>query len=205
MALAGSKTNGRWTRRAPGALAALVAALVVLLTPLQAVAQDSRKGRIDLRSAYTEFQDGVFFLSARVEYRLSRQALEALNKGVALNVELQINLVQMRRFIWDAGVASLRQRYQLNFHALTQRFVVLNINSGESASFADLASALASLGTIERLPIIDAALLDEDDNYEIALRSVLDIKELPASVRLLSLVWGDWRVASDWYTWRLRP
>ena len=202
MALAGSKTDGRWTRRA---LVALAATLVVLLAPLQAVAQDSRKGRIDVRSAYTEFQDGVFFLSARVEYRLSRQALEALNKGVALNAELQINLVQMRRFIWDAGVANLRQRYQLSFHALTQRFVVLNINSGESESFADLESALANLGTIERLPIIDAALLDEDDNYEIALRSVLDIKELPASVRLLSLVWGDWRVASDWYRWRLRP
>ena len=202
MALAGSKTDGRWTRRA---LVALAATLVVLLAPLQAVAQDSRKGRIDVRSAYTEFQDGVFFLSARVEYRLSRQALEALNKGVALNAELQINLVQMRRFIWDAGVANLRQRYQLSFHALTQRFVVLNINSGESESFADLESALANLGTIERLPIIDAALLDRNDNYEIALRSVLDIKELPASVRLLSLVWGDWRVASDWYTWRLKP
>ena len=202
MALAGSKTDGRWTRRA---LAGLAATLVVLLVPLQAAAQDSRKGRIDVRSAYTEFEDGVFFLSARVEYRLSRQALEALNKGVALNVELQINLVQMRRFIWDAGVANLRQRYQLSFHALTQRFVVLNINSGESESFSDLESALANLGTIERLPIIDAALLDESDNYEIALRSVLDIKELPASVRLLSLVWGDWRVTSDWYTWRLRP
>lgn len=202
MALAGSKTDGRWTRRA---LVALAATLVVLLAPLQAVAQDSRKGRIDVRSAYTEFEDGVFFLSARVEYRLSRQALEALNKGVALNAELQINLVQMRRFIWDAGVANLRQRYQLSFHALTQRFVVLNLNSGESESFADLESALANLGTIERLPIIDAALLDRNDNYEIALRSVLDIKELPASVRLLSLVWGDWRVASDWYTWRLRP
>jgi hypothetical protein len=202
MARAGSKTDGQWTRLA---LAGLAVTLVVLLAPLEAVAQDSRKGRIDVRSAYTEFQDGVYFLNARVEYRLSRQALEALNKGVALNVELQINLVQMRRFIWDAGVANLRQRYQLSFHALTQRFVVLNINSGESATFADLESALTSLGAIERLPIIDAALLDEDDKYEIALRSVLDIKELPASVRLLSLVWGDWRVASDWYRWRLRP
>ncbi len=202
MAQPGSKTDGRWTGRA---FARLVAMLVVLLLPLQAAAQDSRKGRIEVRSAYTEFEDGVFFLSARVEYRLSRQALEALNKGVALNVELQINLVQMRRFIWDAGVASLRQRYELSFHALTQRFVVLNINSGESESFPDLETALTSLGTIERLPIIDAALLDEGDNYEIALRSVLDIKELPASVRVLSLVWGNWRMASDWYTWRLRP
>ena len=58
---------------------------------------------------------------------------------------------------------------------------------------------------MDRLPLIDAALLDEDDRYEIAMRSVLDIKELPASVRLLSLVWGNWRMASEWYSWRLRP
>ncbi len=179
-------------------------ALATLLLPPELPAQDSRKGRVEVRSASTERNNGVHYLNARIDYRLSRQAREALDKGVALNFELQINLSQMRRFIWDSGVASLRQRYQLSFHALTQRFVVINLNSGESESFADLASALASLGTIDRLPVIDAALLDDNARYEIALRSIVDIKELPASVRLLSLVWGNWRVASDWYTWRLR-
>ncbi len=186
-------------------IAALVLLFAAALLPALSQAQDSRKGRIEVRSAYTVLEDGVYYLSARVEYRLSRQALEALNKGVSLNVELQINVVQLRRFIWDDGVATLRQRYELSFHALTQRFVVLNLNSGESRSFSDLETALLNLGTVERLPVIDAALLDDDDDYEIALRSILDIKELPASVRLLSLVWGDWRVASNWYRWRLRP
>ena len=167
-------------------------------------AQDSRKGRIEVSSASTVLSDGVFYLDARIDYRLSRETLEALRKGVALNVEMHINLSQMRRFIWDDGVASLRQRYQFSFHALTQRYVILNVNSGESASFGDLETALSQLGRIERLPVIDAALLDDDARYEVALRSELDIKELPASVRLLSLVWGNWRLASDWYTWRLR-
>ena len=198
----GVKTVSRLKGRGIAAFLLLFAAF---LLPALSQAQDSRKGRVEVRSAYTELENGVFYLSARVEYRLSRQALEALNKGVSLKVELQINVVQLRRFIWDNGVATLRQRYELSFHALTQRFVVLNLNSGESQSFGDLETALASLGTVERLPVIDEALLDDDDNYEIALRSILDIKELPASVRLLSLVWGDWRVASDWYRWRLRP
>ena len=172
--------------------------------PGDLLAQDSRKGRIEVSSASTALSDGVFYLDARIDYRLSRETLEALRKGVALNVEMQINLSQMRRFIWDDGVASLRQRYQLSFHALTQRYVIVNVNSGESASFGDLETALSQLGRIEHLPVIDAALLDDDTRYEVALRSELDIKELPASVRLLSLVWGNWRLASDWYTWRLR-
>jgi hypothetical protein len=195
----------RWGTAAARACACLLLACAVLPWPDAALAQDSSKGRIEIRDGVTERRDGVYYLSARIDYRLSREARTALDQGVALNIELQINLTQTRRFVWDAGVASLRQRYELSFHALTQRYVVLNLNSGESASFQDLASALAALGEVERLPVIDVALLDEDDRYEIALRSVLDIKELPASVRLLSLVYGNWRVASDWYTWRLRP
>ena len=197
----------RWGTAAARVCACLALACAILPWPDTALAQDSNsnKGRIEIRDATTARRDGVYYLSARIDYRLSREARTALDQGVALNLELQINLTQTRRFVWDAGVASLRQRYELSFHALTQRYVVLNLNSGESASFQDLASALAALGEVERLPVIDAALLDDDDRYEIALRSVLDIKELPASVRLLSLVYGNWRVASDWYTWRLRP
>jgi hypothetical protein len=199
----GAGKTGTVTSR--GALAGLVLVLVALLLPAASQAQDSRKGRIEVRSAYTVREDNVYFLIARIDYRLSREAQEALANGVALNIELQINLSRTRRLMWDAGVASLRQRYQLSFHALTERYVVLNLNSGESASYQELATALAALGAVDRLPLIDAALLEEDDRYEIAMRSVLDIKELPASVRLLSLVWGNWRMASEWYSWRLRP
>ena len=202
MRLGAGKTGAVTSR---GALAGLVLALAVLLLPAASQAQDERKGRIEVRSAYTVREANVYFLVARIDYRLSREAQEALANGVALNIELQINLSRTRRLMWDAGVASLRQRYQLSFHALTERYVVLNLNSGESASYQELATALAALGAVDRLPLIDAALLDEDDRYEIAMRSVLDIKELPASVRLLSLVWGNWRMASEWYTWRLRP
>jgi hypothetical protein len=202
MRQAAGKTDAMTAR---AALASILLALTVLTFPGPSHAQDSRKGRIEVRSAYTERENGVFFLMARIDYRLSREAYEALENGVALNIELQINLTQSRRFMWDAGIASLRQRYQLSFHALTQRYIVLNLNSGESVHYSDLPTALAGLGTVDRLPLIDTALLDENDRYEVALRAVLDIKELPASVRLLSLVWGNWRVVSDWYTWRLRP
>ncbi len=202
MGLGAGKTGAVTSR---GALAGLVLVLAALLVPAASQAQDSRKGRIEVRSAYTVREDNVYFLVARIDYRLSREAQEALANGVALNIELQINLTRTRRLMWDAGIASLRQRYQLSFHALTERYVVLNLNSGETASYQELATALAALGAVDRLPLIDAALLDEDDRYEIAMRSVLDIKELPASVRLLSLVWGNWRTASEWYSWRLRP
>lgn len=182
---------------------ALLAVIVCLsFSSMPASAKDS--GRIEVRTAYAELEEGVFFINANLDYLLSEKALEALASGVTLNIELQIDVNQVRRYIWDSNIASLRQRYQLSFHALTERYLVANLNSGERESFADLGSALTHLGRVVHLPIIDEALLDADARYQAALRAVMDVKELPGPLKLLSLVWGDWRVVSETYTWPLR-
>ena len=181
----------------------LSAALAFLCFTGIAVAQDNEDGSVEVRSAYTELEEGVFYLNARLDYTLSRAALEALENGVTLNIELQIEVTQSRRFIWDKSVASLRQQYQLGYHALTQRYLVANLNSGERQSHADLDSALMYLGRVEHLPVIDQAILDGDARYRVGLRAILDVKELPGALKLLSVVWGNWRIASKWYTWPL--
>ncbi|HUO81613.1 MAG TPA: DUF4390 domain-containing protein [Gammaproteobacteria bacterium] len=182
-------------------LVGLIALAAVLWQP--AAAQD--EGRFDIRSAYTSLRDGVYFLDARVEYRLSDAALEALESGVALTLELQIEVTRRRRFLPDPEVAMLRQRNQLQFHALSQRYVVRNLNSGEQASYATLYAALNAAGRIAALPLIDASLLDDDDDYDVQLRALLDVREIPGPLRLLAFWLDDWRLASEWYTWPLRP
>jgi len=158
---------------------------------------------VEIRSAYTEIRDDVFYVNARIDYRLNQSALDALENGVRLNVELDIDVRRRRRLIWDPAVAELRQRYRLSYHALSERYVVSNLNSGDVESFSDLATALSWLGRIDRLPLIDAPLLDDDSRYDVSIRAVLDVKELPGPLNLLSRFWGDWRIASERYSWRL--
>lgn len=192
--------------RKSGRMRALISLLAVLvLAQFPPPAQGAKsKGEVEVRSAYAEVEDGVYFIRARLDYTLGSSALEALNNGVTLNIELQIFVNRVRRFIWDDTVASLKQHYQLSYHALTQRYLVANLNSGERESFGDLSSALVHLGDIGHLPVIDQALLNEDDRYQVGLRAVVDVKELPGPLNLLSLVWGNWRIVSEWYTWPLR-
>ena len=145
----------------------------------------------------------MYFATARIDYRLSDDALEALDSGVALTVQLQIELTRKRRFWLDAGIATLRQDYSLSFQPLSDRYVVKNLNSGEQDSFATLFSALNNMGRVVDLPIIDASLLNPDANYEISLRAVLDQNTLPGPLRLIAFWSSGFRLDSDWYVWRL--
>ena len=163
----------------------------------------AKDGSFEVRSASSALIDGVYFANARIDYRLSNEALEALDSGVALPVQLQIELRRQRRFWLNSEIATLSQDYSLSFQPLSDRYVVKNLNSGEQDSFVTLFSALSNMGRIVDLPIIDAALLDPDSNYEIALRAVLDQNTLPGPLRLIAFWSSGFRLASDWYVWRL--
>lgn len=183
------------TRRRPIAWMGLC---LLLLAPL---AHADKGGSIDIRSAYTESDEGVLYLNGRVDLVLGEEAVDALQKGVTLNIEFQIEVTQRRRYIWDNTVASLRQRYELTFHALTGRYVLANLNSGERESFSALENALLRLGEIQGLPVIDEALLEAENRYDGNLRVQMNIREISGPLRVLSLFWGDWRLNSEWYRW----
>lgn len=179
----------------------LLLCLTLLLSSSGALA---KAGKFDVRSANTRLQDGVHYLSARVELRMSDEALQALESGVELTVELQIEVSRNRNLLPDTQVADLSQSYLLSYQPLSQRYLVKNVNSGEQSSHATLFAALSEIGRINTLPVIDDALLRPSGRYEIRMRAVLDRNTLPGPLRLF-VFWGDsFRLESEWYTWSLR-
>jgi len=173
-------------------------------TPELPVVQEEDPGHFEVLEASTELRSGVYFLNARVGYRLSSEAREALQSGVPLTIRIDVELLNPRRFWFDGEDAALRQRYQLEYHALSERYIVTSLNSGDTASFATLFSALNYLGRIDRLPLIDAALLEPERGYDLRLRAVLDVEQFPGPLRLLAFWRRDWSLASDWYRWPLQ-
>ncbi len=181
-----------------------VGSLVLFCLASLAAAAQPASGRFEVRSAYAQSRAGVYYVNAIVDYTLSEAAVQALQSGVPLTLEVQVAINRARRYWPDKNVATIRQRYQLEYHALSQRYVVRNLNSGEQDSYATLAAAVRRLGAISDLPLIDAALLEPDKRYEIRLRAVLDIRSFPGPLRLLAAFFDEWRLESDWYTWPLR-
>jgi len=194
--------TGRTALRSVGRRVLWSAGLVLLASLLLGTGVAEAKKPFEIRTASSRLADGVWFASADIDYRLSDDALEALQNGVALTIQLQIEVTRVRRFWTDAQVASLQQAYLLRYQPLSERYVVRNLNSGDHKSFATLFSALNDMGRIVDLPIIDASVLS-DARYEISMRAVLDQNTLPGPLRLLAF-WGEgFRLVSDWYTWTL--
>jgi hypothetical protein len=183
---------------------ALIAAGVVLLGSL-ALAQDpvERAGYFEVRSASTELVAGVHMLDARLQLVLSSEALKALNSGVPLTIELQMQVIRSRRFYLDALDAELAFRFELEYRPISQRYLVRNLNSGNQDSFATLYSALNSLGRVQRLPVIDETLLVPDRDYRVRLRALLATEQYSAPLRLLFFWRDEWQLKSEWYEWTL--
>jgi hypothetical protein len=169
------------------------------------LAQDNveREGYFEVRSASTQPVDGVHTLDARLQLVLSSEALAALESGVTLTIELQLQVIRMRRFYLDDVEAELAVRYELQFSPVSQRYIVRNLNSGDQDSFATLYSALNSLGRVQGLPVIDDALLLDDRNYRVRLRAMLNTERYPAALRVLFFWRGQWQLQSEWFEWSL--
>ena len=170
--------------------------------PSAAGAQDV-PGRFEIRSARATLKDGVYFLDGRAEYRLPSAAREALASGLPLTIALDIELIRKRRFWPDSTEAELQQTYELRYHALSQRYIVNNINSGDRLTFATLFSALNFLGRLSDLPLIDAELL-EAGNHEVRIKASLDTGDFPGPLRLIAFWRSDWELESEWYRWPLQ-
>lgn len=181
--------------------------LCLLLWPLSAVAsaETAEDSSFQVREARSLLVNGVYRISAQVQYRLGDQALEALQHGVPLVLEIRIQVYRQREWLWNEQVAELRQRYQLRYHALSQRYLVQSFNTGVQQSFQHLNDALHAIGTLYDLPLLDARLLAPGGEYELRLRADLDIEELPTPIRLWAYLSSGWGVKSDWYTWPLEP
>jgi hypothetical protein len=153
-----------------------------------------------VQNAKTELVEKVYRLDASLKYNFSTQALDALENGVTLILALDIEVIRPRRYMWDEEIAALEQRYEIQFLALTDQYLLINKNSGSQFVYSTLNEALATLETIDSLPIIDAHLLDSNEHYMVRVRSRLDFDSLPAPLRLKAYFSNDWWLTSGWYS-----
>lgn len=178
--------------------------LSLYLCAAPAYAQQQEPG-FEVVSAQSALVDDVVRLDVLFDLRLGEQLIEALQNGVSLNLRIDIQINKDRKYIWSTTIATLEQRYQISYQPLTDHYVLNNLNSEVVFQFPSLESLLAVVSVLNDFPLLDYSLLDPDGRYFGEIRIEIDRDSFPVPLRLMSYVYGDWHIASRWYSWPLLP
>jgi len=174
----------------------------IFMQPLHA---DGLEGRFEVRSADLELEEGVYHMNARLALPISDAVRRGLAEGVPLNLELDIEIERVRQLLPNSRVAELTQRYHLEYNAVSARYTLRNVNSGQQESLPTVDAALERLSDIRDLPVLDRALIAADRLYEANVRAKVDYGSVPFTLRLVMFWVSDWHRESDWYTWTFQP
>ncbi len=174
--------------------------LVFLLLPVPGLAAEFEVTRLS-----TQLLDGSYVMDAEIDFRFSDKALEALQNGVPLTLQIQIQLRREGAWIWEKDELDVRLRYRIRYQALPSVYQVIDLQSKTQQSFVTRESALKALGKLPAFTLVKQEQLQSDRSYLLSLYSELDIEELPLPLRPLAYLTPAWNLSSEWGTWRLQP
>ncbi len=176
---------------------------VAMLRPGLLLADDALSGTLEVRSAYVNVENDVVELHARIQYPENEQIRAALQDGVSLQFDVEVNVSRERRLWFDSEVAAVQLRRELAYHTVSDRYVVRDTRSGEQENFPTLDAALDYLGTIDGWPVVVAPQLNPNNSYRLSVRAGIRRGRMPDTLRTVMFWTDDWHRTSAWYSWSL--
>ena len=147
--------------------------------------------------------NGVYYSNIDIEFVFIQEYLEALNSGLVFDIDLDFLVVNVRKRRLNREIGKLSQKYTLKYNAFTQRYTILNVNTGREISRSSVGSALQYLGSIRNLPTIDDSLINIDQNYQVYLQVSTRAQGVPNWVKTLTFWRDNLDFVTEWIQWPL--
>ncbi len=152
----------------------------------------------------TRLKEGRYLMDARIEYRLSKRALEALENGVPITLDLQVELIELGdSWIWPEYMLDTHIRHTIRYHSLAESYQLFEYSTQRTTNFVTQAALLTALGEISGFELIKAEALQPNKTYQVRINTALDIESLPLPLRPMAYLQPDWRLSSGWSRWPL--
>jgi hypothetical protein len=195
-----SSTPAHRTRGAKPRLRWLGLAALLLSLALPAAARD-----FDVTEASTRLEKDTYLLNATVRYDFSDRALEALDNGVPLTVEVHVQVRPENDWVWTKSLSDQRLRYRIRYKPLSERYLVSRLPGQDGRTYVTRDAALAALGELNDLALVSRRQLQPETAYDVHIRVSLDIEELPLPLRPIAYLYPSWKQSSKWTRWPLTP
>jgi hypothetical protein len=176
-----------------------------LLTSLLLLAASAvhASGSFQIQSAFLTVRDGAYELNARVIYPLNDDVRSALTNGATVKLVLQAEIEKHRRYWLDDTLIEANLRRELSWNAVSQRYILKDIHSGNQDSYAALDEALIAAGVVNGWPVLPKHRLDRDTSYQIRVRAIYRSSQIPDALQALAF-WSDgWSSKTGWKSWTL--
>lgn len=177
--------------------------LLLLLVLAAAVASGGRGFRVT--AVETRTVAGIIEMDAQLDYGFSERALEALANGVPLTIDVHVQVRAADAWVWEESLVDRRLSYRLRYRPLAGAYLVVQLPGEEGRTYVSREAAIEALGDLRAVQLLAPDRLDPARAYEIHLRASLDIEELPLPLRPTAYLSGDWKHASEWTRWPLKP
>lgn len=158
-----------------------------------------------IRDASSKLIGDVFVISADIDYQFSEVALEALENGVPLLVDVHVQVRRQGAWIWEKDIVDRHFQKQIRYLPLSSTYEVITQSGVKKTQFISRQAALSALGVIDEYPVVKASELDQGQTYEMEIKTVLDIEALPVPLRPKAYMSPDWKLSSEWSQWLLKP
>lgn len=141
-------------------------------------------------------------LDAQFSYPLTERVKEAIANSVPIVFSQQLKLVRQtpllgKYWIWEQTPWLTEIRYEIRYHALSQQYVVQDLDTKHRNNYPSLENALYALGKISAFNLPPEHMIKTDD-LSLHLRSELDLYALPTPMRPGALISKKWQLASPW-------
>lgn len=158
---------------------------------------------INIKSIHTYTQDNTYFIDADFSIDLSDEAIDALQHGISLDIHTTIEITRKRKWLWDKVIYTMSISNQLQYQPLTDNYLLIDMHTGTQKAYNSLNKALHHLNQLRNLALSSTNLISQHESLNGRIKRYLNIESLPTPIRPIAYLSANWKLASEWYEWRI--
>jgi len=180
-----------------------LAQLLIAAMILYAVCNNSyaKENNIVINDLAVEVIEQEINVKCDVQYGVHEEVEIALLNGIEMMFNLIVEVRQQRGYWLDPLISSVSKSFKIKYHALSEQFVVSELNEHTEKSFPDLYSAFYNREHIDEIDLVSLTRLNIEEEYYVRAKAQLVTEELPLPLRVKSYFSKNWRPSSGWSQW----
>ncbi len=178
--------------------------LLWLIVWMAAAPLRAEDGVVSYNSLVSYVVDQRVYLSTDVSLQLSGLARSALESGVALEFDTDIEVSRQVNFWPDQTLRRYQISHRLSYQELTRSYRLERLQTGDRVSFRNLKDALHSMASLRDLMLLPVSELKGGKRHYGRMELSLDIDALPSPLRTQAYFSRAWKLQGGEQEWRIR-